>query len=79
MEINNEEKVSIWDINSIINYIRNHLLQFFLLILVFIVIYVVDHITNLNAVLYGTQQAIPGLTNNSVTKKNANKKKTKKI
>lgn len=78
MEINNEYKVSIWDINSIINYISNHLLQFFLLILVFVVIYVVDHITNLNAIMYGSPQAIPGLTNNSVTNKNANKKKSKK-
>jgi hypothetical protein len=78
MENNNEDKVSIWDINSIINYIRNHLLQFFLLILVFVVIYVVDHITNLNAVLYGSQQAIPGLANNSAIKKGATKKKSKK-
>jgi hypothetical protein len=56
------EDLSIWDINSILNYIKNHFIQFFLLILVFVIIYIVDHISNVNAMIFSSPSAIPGIS-----------------
>lgn len=56
------EDLSIWDINSIINYIKEHYIKLILLISVPIIIYTVDHITNINAMMFGFQSAIPGLS-----------------
>jgi len=41
-----------WNIETIVHFIKNNIFQLLLLILVFVIIYVVDHITNLNAILY---------------------------
>jgi len=68
---------SIWDVNSIIEYIKNHYVKILLLILVVIIVYVVDHITNINAAVYGVQQVVPGLA--TQTTNNAIKLKTKKV
>jgi len=48
--VNND--FSDWNIGSIVHFIKNNIIQLLLLILVFVIIYVVDHIANLNAMLY---------------------------
>jgi hypothetical protein len=68
---------SIWDINSIIEYIKNHYVKILLLILVIVIIYVVDHITNINAAIYGVQQVVPGLATQTTNNMANNKVKTK--
>jgi hypothetical protein len=55
-----------WNFYSITNYIKHHFIQILLFILVFIIIYIVDHISQLNAMMYGITQ-IPGITNSSTT------------
>jgi len=49
--IDDEPDLSIYDFNSIINYIKNNYVQFLLLILVFLIIYTVDYISNMNAMI----------------------------
>lgn len=46
-----EPDLSIYDFNSIINYIKNNFIQILLLILVFFIIYTVDYISNINTML----------------------------
>jgi hypothetical protein len=48
---------SIWNIESIFQFAKDNILQLLLIILVFAIIYAVDHITNINAILY----AMPSL------------------
>ena len=48
------------DIHSIMNFIKKNYIQLFLLLLVPIIIYIVDHISNINAVLFGLPSPIPG-------------------
>ena len=50
------------DIYSIINFMKENYIQLFLLLLVPIIIYVVDHISNINAVLFGMPSPIPGVS-----------------
>jgi len=64
---------SVWDVNSIINFIKDNYIQILLLISVFVIIYIVDHISNINAILYGLPSAIP-----SQVKLSKKKKKIKK-
>jgi hypothetical protein len=63
MDINSiyNEELSIWNIYSIINYIKDNFVQFILLISVFIIIYYVDYINNVNTALMNLQL---GMTNN---------------
>lgn len=49
--IDDESDLSIYDFNSIINYIKNNYIQILLLFLVFLIIYAVDYISNINAML----------------------------
>lgn len=42
------EELSIWNINSIVNYFLNNFIQFTMLICVFLIIYFVDHISFVN-------------------------------
>ena len=58
-----EDELSIWNMNSIITYIKDHLIQILMLISVFIIIYVVDHISNINSAIFSMPSAIPGLPN----------------
>ena len=52
MEIIEEEnEFSIYDFNSIMNYIKNNFVQILLLFLVFCIIYTVEHIANINAMI----------------------------
>ena len=52
---NNEE----WTLNSIVEYISENFIGLILLILAFFIIYFVDHINQLNAILYAPQVSIP--------------------
>jgi hypothetical protein len=56
-----ESDLSIYDFNSIINYIKNNIIQILLLILVFFIIYTVDYISNINAILMTTTSMIPSM------------------
>jgi hypothetical protein len=62
-----------WDFYSITNYIKEHFIQILLFILVFVIIYIVDHISQLNAMMYGITQ-IPGITSSSATNSSAKSK-----
>jgi hypothetical protein len=59
--IEDESDLSIYDFNSIINYIKNNIIQILLLILVFIIIYTVDYISNINTILMTTSSMIPSM------------------
>ena len=56
-----ESDLSIYDFNSIINYIKNNIIQILLLILVFFIIYAVDYISNINTILMTTNSMIPSI------------------
>jgi hypothetical protein len=71
------QDLSIWNINSIIEYTKENVIQIFLLILVFIIIYVVDHISNLNAVIFAMPSPIPGLQNTAPISQTKNLKRIK--
>jgi hypothetical protein len=47
------DDLNIYDINSILGFIKEKYIQIFLLLLVPIIIYIVDHISNINAVIFG--------------------------
>ena len=51
-----------WNVYTIIRYVQVHYIQFILLFLVFVIIYVVDHISNINAMIFAMPSAIPGLS-----------------
>ena len=59
--IDDESDLSIYDFNSIINYIKNNSIQFLLLILVFFIIYTVDYISNMNAMIMAPISIIPSM------------------
>ena len=69
MDINDtyNDELSIWNIYSIINYVKDNFVQFILLISVFIIIYYVDYINNINTALMnlqlGVSSNIPQLSN----------------
>ena len=69
MDINDtyNDELSIWNIYSIINYVKDNFVQFILLISVFIIIYYVDYINNFNTALtnlqVGLSSNIPQLSN----------------
>jgi hypothetical protein len=60
-----DDEFSIWNINSIIDFVKNNFIQILLFILVFVIIYVVDHVSNINAMIYSMPSPvqIPGLNN----------------
>jgi len=75
--------------NSITNYIPLHYIQLFLFILVPIIIYIVDHISNINAIIFSMPSPVPGAPSSqpnqqnppqiqAKNKKNKNYKKLKK-
>ena len=59
--IDDEPELSIYDFNSIINYIKNNFIQILLLLLVFFIIYLVDQISNINAMIMAPISMIPGI------------------
>jgi len=74
MDYANSDEVSNWTPETVFQFIKENILQFLLLFLVFVIIYAVDHITNINTILY----AAP-LSNTILEQKPAtSKKKSKK-
>ena len=57
--IDDEPDLSIYDFNSIINYIKNNFIQILLLLLVFFIIYLVDQISNINTMLMAQASIMP--------------------
>lgn len=61
---NNKDDIdNVTDIKSFFIYVVNHYEKFLLFLLVCIIIYLVDYLSNINALIYGAPQVIPGLTN----------------
>jgi hypothetical protein len=60
---NNDDINNVTDIKSFFIYVVNHYEKFLLFLLVCIIIYLVDYLSNINAIIYGAPQIIPGLTN----------------
>jgi hypothetical protein len=54
------DELTFW---NTLNYIKDNYVQFLLLLLVFIIIYTVDHISNVNALIFSIQSPTPGLQN----------------
>jgi hypothetical protein len=64
-----------FNVNTIIIYIKDNFIQFLMLILVVVIVYVIDHISNINAALYGTSSIIPGVPPPLIIKKREKNKK----
>ena len=60
--IDDEPDLSIYDFNSIINYIKNNFIQILLLIFVFLIIYTIDQISNINTMLMAPITMMPIIT-----------------
>jgi hypothetical protein len=60
--IDDEPDLSIYDFNSIINYIKNNFIQILLLLFVFLIIYAIDQISNINTMLMAPITMMPGIT-----------------
>jgi hypothetical protein len=59
--IDDEPDLSIYDFNSIINYIKNNFIQILLLLFVFLIIYTVDQISNINTMLMAPITMMPSI------------------
>ena len=59
--IDDEPELSIYDFNSIINYIKNNFIQILLLLFVFLIIYTIDYISNINNMLMTPISMIPSI------------------
>jgi hypothetical protein len=75
-----KDELSLWNFQSIFQYIIEHYIQFLLLLLVPVIIYIVDHISNINSMIFGLPSAIPGLSTQQQHQhiKNQRKKSSKK-
>jgi hypothetical protein len=60
MDKYNNEEFTFW---NTLNYIKDNYVQFLLLLLVFIIIYIVDHISNINAMIFTMPSPIIGVKN----------------
>lgn len=69
MENTNYDDLSTWTPETVFQFLKENIVQLLLLLLVFIIIYVVDHITNINTMLY----AAAPLSNTILQKKPARK------
>jgi hypothetical protein len=80
--LNNEQDkydIDFKDIKSVINYIINHYEKFLLLLLAFVIVYVIEHVSIINASIFGaTQIPIPGVSSSSSQKPEKKAKKQKK-
>lgn len=63
MEDNSSEDFSIWNFNSVVNYLKDKHVQILLFLLVFVIIYVVDHISNINAMIFAMPAIVPSSQN----------------
>ena len=57
---------NIYDINSMFTFIKENAIQILLLLLVPVIIYIVDHISNINALLFGLPSPVPSVTQSQV-------------
>jgi hypothetical protein len=73
-----EDDFSFYNMNSIINFVKNNTIQIFLFLLVFIIIYIVDYISNINTMLMTIQQQQLTFNQQKILKKNISKNKSKK-
>ena len=72
---NNDDDINnIKDVKSFFIYVVNHYEKFLLFLVVCIIIYLVDYLSNINAIIYGAPQIIPGLSNPSNSTSNTNSK-----
>lgn len=71
---NYDDEVSNWNPETVFQFVKENILQFLLLLLVFVIIYVVDHITNLNAILYAAPISNTILQQKPATGKKRSKK-----
>jgi len=53
------EDFSIYNFSSIMSFIKNNYIQFLMLFLVFFIIYIVDHISNINTIIFSMSSPIP--------------------
>lgn len=72
MEDNSSEDFSIWNFNSVVNYLKDKHIQILLFLLVFVIIYVVDHISNINAMIFAMPSVVPGVPSSQNHPKNSN-------
>ena len=74
-----DEDGSTWSIGSVFSFIKDNIIQLLMLFSVFVIIYVVDHISNINSVIFSMPSAIPGLPGmqpkNTIVTIKKNKKK----
>jgi hypothetical protein len=75
---NYEDDFSFYNINSLIDFVKNNVVQILLFLLVFVIIYIVDHISNINTMLMAMQQQqvvkMMKKTKSKVTQKNKSRK-----
>ena len=72
MDYTNSDEVSNWTPETVFQFVKENILQFLLLLLVFVIIYVVDHITNINTMLYAAPMS------NAILQQKPSRKKSKK-
>jgi hypothetical protein len=72
MDYTNSDEVSNWTPEIVFHFVKENILQLLLLLLVFVIIYVVDHITNINAMLYAAPMS------NTILQQKPSRKKSKK-
>ena len=73
MENTNYDDLSTWTPETVFQFIKENILQLLLLLLVFVIIYAVDHISNINTMLYA---AAP--ISNTILQKKPTGKRSKK-
>ena len=66
MDIVEDNEFSIYNINSVVNYMQNNSFQILLFFLVFLIIYVVDYISTINSILNLNNNSMIGLNNNMI-------------
>jgi len=66
---NYNDDFSFYNINSIIDFVKNNVIQILLFLLVFVIIYIVDHISNINTMLIAIQQQKDAVQQKKILKK----------
>ena len=74
MENTNYDDLSTWTPETVFQFLKENIVQLLLLLLVFIIICVVDHITNINAILYAAPMSNTILQQKPATGKKRSKK-----
>ena len=72
MDYTNNDEFPPWNPETVFQFVKENIVQLLLLLLVFIIIYAVDHITNINAMLYAAPMS------NAILQQKPSRKKSKK-